>query len=100
MDDISVLICDDSALMRNLISRIIDGTEGMTVVGKAPHGRAALDMLDSVKPDVIVLDIEMPIMNGIEFLKARSRPWNWARPTSSQSRRAQFPPTFRTSPTS
>ena len=71
MDDISVLICDDSALMRNLISRIIDGTEGMNVVAKAPHGQAALDMIDSTKPDVIVLDIEMPIMNGIEFLKAR-----------------------------
>lgn len=71
MDDISVLICDDSALMRNLISRIVDGTEGMNVVAKAANGQAALDMLESSKPDVIVLDIEMPIMNGIEFLKAR-----------------------------
>ena len=71
MDDISVLICDDSALMRNLISRIVDGTEGMNVVAKASNGQAALDMLESSKPDVIVLDIEMPIMNGIEFLKAR-----------------------------
>lgn len=71
MDDISVLICDDSALMRNLISRIIDGTEGMTVVAKAANGQAALEKIDEVNPDVIVLDIEMPIMNGIEFLKAR-----------------------------
>ena len=71
MDDISVLICDDSALMRNLISLIIDGTEGMTVVAKAANGQAALEKIDEVNPDVIVLDIEMPIMNGIEFLKAR-----------------------------
>lgn len=71
MDDISVLICDDSALMRNLISRIIDGTEGMRVVGKASNGQMALEKIDEVNPDIIVLDIEMPVMNGIEFLRAR-----------------------------
>ncbi len=73
MDDISVLICDDSALMRNLISRIIDGTEGMKVVAKAQNGQMALDRLadPNIKPEVMVLDIEMPIMNGIEFLKER-----------------------------
>lgn len=73
MDDISVLICDDSALMRNLISRIIDGTEGMKVVAKAQNGQMALERLadPNIKPDVMVLDIEMPIMNGIEFLKER-----------------------------
>ncbi len=73
MDDISVLICDDSALMRNLISRVIDGTEGMKVVAKAQNGQMALERLadPSIKPDVMVLDIEMPIMNGIEFLRER-----------------------------
>ena len=71
MDDISVLICDDSALMRNLISRIIDGTEGMRVVGKASNGQMALEKIGEVNPDIIVLDIEMPVMNGIEFLRAR-----------------------------
>lgn len=70
-DDINVLICDDSALMRNLISRIIDGTEGMTVVGKAMNGQFLVDKIPLLKPDVIVLDIEMPVMNGIEFLKYR-----------------------------
>lgn len=71
MDDISVLICDDSALMRNLISRIIDGTEGMSVVAKASNGQMALEKIEETNPDIIVLDIEMPIMNGIEFLRAR-----------------------------
>lgn len=73
MDDISVLVCDDSALMRNLISRVIDGTEGMKVIAKAQNGQMALDRLadPNIKPDVMVLDIEMPIMNGIEFLKER-----------------------------
>lgn len=71
MDDISVLICDDSALMRNVISRVIDGTEGMKVVAKTANGQLALDRLADAKPDVIILDIEMPVMNGIEFLKER-----------------------------
>ena len=71
MDDISVLICDDSALMRNLISRVIDGTEGMQIVGKAMNGQFLIDKIPILKPDVIVLDIEMPVMNGIEFLKYR-----------------------------
>ena len=38
MDDISVMVCDDSALMRNLIGRIVDETQGMTVCGKAENG--------------------------------------------------------------
>ncbi len=71
MDDISVLICDDSALMRNIIARVIDGTEGLTVVAKAQNGQDALDKIAQFKPDVMVLDIEMPVMNGIEFLKER-----------------------------
>ncbi len=71
MDDISVLICDDSALMRYLISRIIDGTEGMRVAAKASNGQMALEKIEETNPDIIVLDIEMPVMNGIEFLRAR-----------------------------
>ncbi len=71
MEDISVLICDDSALMRNLIGRIIDGTSGMKVIGKAMNGQFAVEKVPLLKPDVMVLDIEMPVMNGIEFLKKR-----------------------------
>ena len=73
MDDISVMVCDDSALMRNLISRIVDETTGLTVSGRAENGQDLLDQLTSgkVKPDVILLDIEMPKMTGVEFLKKR-----------------------------
>lgn len=71
MEDISVLICDDSALMRNLISRIIDKAEGMKLVGKAMNGQFLIDKIPQLNPDVIILDIEMPVMNGIEFLKYR-----------------------------
>ena len=71
MDDISVLVCDDSALMRNLIGRIVDETTGLKVCGKAENGQDLLDKIPQCNPDVILLDIEMPVMNGVEFLKKR-----------------------------
>lgn len=71
MDEVNVLVVDDSAFMRNLISKIIESTPGLCVVGKAMNGRFALEKIPLLKPDIIVLDIEMPEMNGIEFLKQR-----------------------------
>jgi two-component system chemotaxis response regulator CheB len=72
-DEISVLVVDDSALMRNLISRMIEDTPGLTVAEKAMNGQFALQKIPRVNPDVIVLDLEMPEMNGIEFLKERKK---------------------------
>ena len=73
MDDISVLVCDDSALMRNLISRIVDSTDGLKTAGTAMNGKFCLQKIPNLKPDVILLDIEMPEMNGIQFLEERKR---------------------------
>src|SRR5574344_1126287 len=71
MDPIQVLVCDDSALMRNLISRIVDGTNGMHTAGIAMNGQFCLDKIPLLRPDVIVLDIEMPVMTGVQFLEKR-----------------------------
>lgn len=71
MDDIRVAICDDSALMRNLIGRIIEENEGLTIAGKAVNGQDLLDRMAEFRPDVILLDIEMPVMNGVKFLEER-----------------------------
>ncbi|MDR2184181.1 MAG: chemotaxis response regulator protein-glutamate methylesterase [Treponema sp.] len=72
-DEISVLIVDDSALMRNLIAKMIESTPGLMVAEKAMNGIFALQKIPRVNPDVIVLDLEMPEMNGIEFLKERKK---------------------------
>jgi two-component system chemotaxis response regulator CheB len=71
MDPIQVLVCDDSALMRNLISRIVDGTNGLHTAGIAMNGQFCLDKIPLLHPDVIVLDIEMPVMTGVQFLEKR-----------------------------
>jgi two-component system chemotaxis response regulator CheB len=72
-DEISVLIVDDSALMRNLIGKMVEATPGMVIADKAMNGRFALDKIPRVNPDIIVLDLEMPEMNGIEFLRERKK---------------------------
>ncbi|MEI6875049.1 MAG: chemotaxis-specific protein-glutamate methyltransferase CheB, partial [Spirochaetota bacterium] len=59
--------------MRNLVSKIVEATPGLTVADKAMNGIFALQKIPRCNPDVIVLDIEMPEMNGIEFLKERRR---------------------------
>ena len=71
--DIRVLIVDDSALMRNLISKIVEQTPGLMIAGKAMNGEFALQHLPGCRPDVIVLDIEMPVMSGLDFLRERRR---------------------------
>ena len=70
---IRVLIVDDSALMRNLVSRMLNAESDITVVGTAMNGRFALQKLQKLQPDIIVLDIEMPEMNGLEFLEERRK---------------------------
>ena len=62
MDKISVMICDDSALMRNLIGRIITEIDGFEIAGKAENGQVCLSMIEEKKPDVILLDVEMPVV--------------------------------------
>ena len=68
---IQVLVVDDSALMRNLVGKIVDNENDLFTIGKAMNGEFALEKIDRLKPDVIVLDLEMPVMGGIDFLRER-----------------------------
>ena len=64
-----VLIVDDSRLVRLTIKTILDEAEGIEVVGEAENGREGVDLAKELNPDVVTLDIEMPVMNGIECLR-------------------------------
>ncbi len=65
---IKVLIVDDSALMRALLTEIINSASDLEVVGSAPDPLAAREMIKALNPDVLTLDVEMPKMDGLEFL--------------------------------
>ena len=64
-----VLVVDDSFLMRKVIRNIVAKDPAFTVVGEAADGEEALLKVAELSPDVILLDIEMPRMDGIEFLR-------------------------------
>ncbi|MDV7338696.1 chemotaxis response regulator protein-glutamate methylesterase [Terasakiella sp. A23] len=66
---IKVLVVDDSALMRQLLSTILENDPDIEVVGTAPDAHKARELIKKTNPDVITLDVEMPKMNGIDFLK-------------------------------
>jgi two-component system chemotaxis response regulator CheB len=66
---IRVLVVDDSAVMRGMMSSIISAQPDMTVVGLASDPVVAMERLRIARPDVITLDVEMPRMDGLEFLR-------------------------------
>lgn len=65
-----VLVVDDSTLMRKVIAAIVVSSPDLVLAGEARDGLEALAAADRLHPDVILLDIEMPRMNGLEFLAA------------------------------
>ncbi len=71
--EIKVLIVDDSALIRQLLAEIIDSFDDLQVVGSAPNPLVAREMIRHLNPDVLTLDVEMPRMDGLEFLRRLMR---------------------------
>jgi two-component system chemotaxis response regulator CheB len=70
---IKVLVVDDSALIRNVMKEIIDREKDMVCVGAAPDPIAAREMIKALNPDVLTLDVEMPKMDGLDFLERLMR---------------------------
>lgn len=63
-----VMIVDDSAVVRTHLSRIIDKYQDIEIVGRAYNGRDAIQKISEFKPEVIILDVEMPFINGIDAI--------------------------------
>ena len=73
MAKIRVLVIDDSALIRSVMREIINSQPDMEVVGQAPDPLVARELIKELNPDVLTLDVEMPRMNGLEFLEKLMR---------------------------
>ncbi|HEX3576895.1 MAG TPA: response regulator [Rhodopila sp.] len=65
----SVLIVDDSSIMRRILQDLIESDPDLSVVGMAENGKIGLQRLRELKPDLVVLDLEMPEMSGLDMLK-------------------------------
>jgi two-component system chemotaxis response regulator CheB len=70
MTPIRILVVDDSVVIRKLLSDTLSGDDALDVVGTASDGRIALAKIPLLRPDLITLDIEMPVMDGLETLVA------------------------------
>jgi chemotaxis response regulator CheB len=76
MQKIKVLVVDDKSNIRSMLGQQINGASDCEVVGETENGQAAIDLARQFKPDVILMDIEMPVMDGIAATRviARAQP--------------------------
>jgi len=65
---IRVLIVDDHAIVRKGVRALLDEVENIDVIGEASNGAEAVDKAEKLKPDVILMDLEMPVMDGVEAI--------------------------------
>jgi DNA-binding NarL/FixJ family response regulator len=69
VDKIRAIIADDHAVLRLGVRKILEGSGEVEVVGEAKNGVEALQLLNEVEADVLILDIEMPVMGGIDVIR-------------------------------
>lgn len=63
---VRVVLVDDQPLFRGAVAALLARQPGMEVVGEADDGRAAIALVESVRPDLVIMDVEMPVMDGVE----------------------------------
>ncbi len=68
--DLKVLIADDDEGMRLVIRKLVGKVEGFTLCAEACNGQEAVELAERIKPDLVFLDVEMPVMNGIECARS------------------------------
>ncbi len=66
MNTISILLCEDHTMLRDGLRSLLSDQEDIKIVGEAANGRLAVKLCQSLKPDVVVMDIRMPLLNGLE----------------------------------
>lgn len=69
MSSISVLLAEDHTILRKGLCSLLENEYGIEVIGEAENGREAIEKAEKLKPDIVVLDISLPLLNGIEVAK-------------------------------
>ncbi|MEM8857074.1 MAG: response regulator [Chloroflexota bacterium] len=65
-DEIRIIVVDDQLLMRDGLTSLLDFQPNIQVVGSAENGNEDLTLITETQPDVVLMDVQMPVMNGIE----------------------------------
>jgi YesN/AraC family two-component response regulator len=81
----SILIADDQALVRGGLRMILEAQPDLAVVGEAGDGREALVQARELRPDLVLMDIRMPGLEGLEATPATRRPRCWCSPHSTST---------------
>ena len=68
-DPITIVIADDHTILRQGLVKLLEGESGLKVVGEAENGREAIEEVEALKPHVVLMDIAMPMLNGIEAMR-------------------------------
>jgi len=80
MKKIQVLLVDDHTIVRNGLRSILENTDQVEVIGEASNGEEALEKIPLLKPQIILVDISMPGISGIELIKRVTKQWTNIRP--------------------
>ena len=75
MDEIRVLITDDDPLVRVALSHFVARAPEVTVVGQAENGAEAIEAVERLHPDIVMMDVQMPVMGGIEATETITSRW-------------------------
>lgn len=74
-DPVTILLVDDQRLMREGLRTLLELESGLRVVGEASQGQEALDQYASLQPDVVLMDVRMPVMDGVESTRQLMSQW-------------------------
>jgi PAS domain S-box-containing protein len=73
--DVGILLVDDHLVMRDGLSALLEEEDGVTVVGQASNGREAIEQVEALRPDLILMDFSMPVMDGVEATRIIHQRW-------------------------